>query len=53
MSQGLYLAVSEILQHLKEQFPPHSQNAKVRSLNCIIQCFPTKALTEEREKKAK
>ncbi|XP_018525204.1 anaphase-promoting complex subunit 5 [Lates calcarifer] len=27
--QGLYFAVSEILQHLKEQFPPHSQNAKL------------------------
>lgn len=27
--QGLYSAVSELLQHLKEQFPPHSQNAKV------------------------
>lgn len=27
--QGLYGAVSELLQHLKEQFPPHSQNAKV------------------------
>ncbi|XP_029366496.1 anaphase-promoting complex subunit 5 isoform X4 [Echeneis naucrates] len=27
--QGLYSAVSEILQHLKEQFPPHSQHAKL------------------------
>uniref|UniRef100_A0A8C4F319 Anaphase-promoting complex subunit 5 n=1 Tax=Dicentrarchus labrax TaxID=13489 RepID=A0A8C4F319_DICLA len=27
--QGLYGAVSEILQHLKEQFPPHSQHAKL------------------------
>ncbi|XP_071338347.1 anaphase-promoting complex subunit 5 [Trachinotus anak] len=27
--QGLYNAVSEILQHLKEQFPPHSQHAKL------------------------
>ncbi|KAF0022291.1 hypothetical protein F2P81_025467 [Scophthalmus maximus] len=27
--QGLYFAVSEILQHLKEQFPPHSQHAKL------------------------
>uniref|UniRef100_H3D1N9 Anaphase-promoting complex subunit 5 n=1 Tax=Tetraodon nigroviridis TaxID=99883 RepID=H3D1N9_TETNG len=27
--QGLYSAVSELLQHLKEQFPPHSQNAKL------------------------
>uniref|UniRef100_A0A8C7XM12 Anaphase-promoting complex subunit 5 n=1 Tax=Oryzias sinensis TaxID=183150 RepID=A0A8C7XM12_9TELE len=26
--QGLYGAVSEILQHLKEQFPPHTQHAK-------------------------
>ncbi|XP_067087676.1 anaphase-promoting complex subunit 5 isoform X2 [Osmerus mordax] len=25
--QGLYGAVSEILKHLKEQFPPHTQNA--------------------------
>lgn len=31
--QGLYSAVSEILLHLKEQFPPHSQHAKVCSLN--------------------
>lgn len=29
--QGLYSTVSEILQHLKEQFPPHSQHAKVCS----------------------
>lgn len=27
--QGLYGAFSEILQHLKEQFPPHSQHAKL------------------------
>ncbi|XP_068167896.1 anaphase-promoting complex subunit 5 [Antennarius striatus] len=27
--QGLYGSVSEILQHLKEQFPPHSQHAKL------------------------
>ncbi|KAM7391676.1 hypothetical protein PAMP_022344 [Pampus punctatissimus] len=27
--QGLYNAVSEILQHLKEQFPPHTQHAKL------------------------
>uniref|UniRef100_A0A3P9JWH7 Anaphase-promoting complex subunit 5 n=1 Tax=Oryzias latipes TaxID=8090 RepID=A0A3P9JWH7_ORYLA len=27
--QGLYGAVSEILQHLKEQFPPHTQHAKL------------------------
>uniref|UniRef100_A0A3B4T241 Anaphase-promoting complex subunit 5 n=1 Tax=Seriola dumerili TaxID=41447 RepID=A0A3B4T241_SERDU len=27
--QGLYNAVSEILRHLKEQFPPHSQHAKL------------------------
>uniref|UniRef100_A0A8C9ZSF8 Anaphase-promoting complex subunit 5 n=1 Tax=Sander lucioperca TaxID=283035 RepID=A0A8C9ZSF8_SANLU len=27
--QGLYCAVSEILQHLKEQFPPHSHHAKL------------------------
>lgn len=27
--QGLYSAVSEILQHLKEQFPPHTQHAKL------------------------
>uniref|UniRef100_A0A671XED0 Anaphase-promoting complex subunit 5 n=1 Tax=Sparus aurata TaxID=8175 RepID=A0A671XED0_SPAAU len=27
--QGLYSAVSEILLHLKEQFPPHSQHAKL------------------------
>lgn len=27
--QGLYSAVAELLQHLKQQFPPHSQNAKV------------------------
>ncbi|XP_075960610.1 anaphase-promoting complex subunit 5 [Anarhichas minor] len=27
--QGRYSAVSEILQHLKEQFPPHSQHAKL------------------------
>ncbi|XP_040012209.1 anaphase-promoting complex subunit 5 [Xiphias gladius] len=27
--QGLYIAVSEILQHLKEQFPPHSHHAKL------------------------
>lgn len=27
--QGLYSAVSEIVQHLKEQFPPHSQHAKL------------------------
>lgn len=27
--QGLYAAVSEILQHLKEQFPPHTQHAKL------------------------
>uniref|UniRef100_A0A3Q3WWV8 Anaphase-promoting complex subunit 5 n=1 Tax=Mola mola TaxID=94237 RepID=A0A3Q3WWV8_MOLML len=27
--QGLYSAVSEILQHLREQFPPHSQHAKL------------------------
>ncbi|XP_058492903.1 anaphase-promoting complex subunit 5 [Solea solea] len=27
--QGLYAAVSEILQHLKEQFPAHSQHAKL------------------------
>ncbi|KAI9521672.1 Anaphase-promoting complex subunit 5 [Dissostichus eleginoides] len=27
--QGLYCAVSDILQHLKEQFPPHSQHAKL------------------------
>uniref|UniRef100_A0A8C7XLH6 Anaphase-promoting complex subunit 5 n=1 Tax=Oryzias sinensis TaxID=183150 RepID=A0A8C7XLH6_9TELE len=31
--QGLYGAVSEILQHLKEQFPPHTQHAKVSSSN--------------------
>lgn len=34
--QGLYCAVSDILQHLKEQFPPHSQHAKVRSLNPTV-----------------
>uniref|UniRef100_A0A8C6UJ96 Anaphase-promoting complex subunit 5 n=1 Tax=Neogobius melanostomus TaxID=47308 RepID=A0A8C6UJ96_9GOBI len=27
--QGLYRAVSEILRHLKEQFPPHTQHAKL------------------------
>ncbi|KAL0979501.1 hypothetical protein UPYG_G00185910 [Umbra pygmaea] len=27
--QGLYGAVSEILKHLKEQFPPHTQHAKL------------------------
>ncbi|KAM6930434.1 anaphase-promoting complex subunit 5 [Xenentodon cancila] len=27
--QGLYSAVAEILQHLKEQFPPHTQHAKL------------------------
>uniref|UniRef100_A0A3P8SEQ7 Anaphase-promoting complex subunit 5 n=1 Tax=Amphiprion percula TaxID=161767 RepID=A0A3P8SEQ7_AMPPE len=27
--QGLYSAVSEIIQHLKEQFPPHTQHAKL------------------------
>lgn len=27
--QGLYSAVSEILRHLKEQFPPHTQHAKL------------------------
>ncbi|XP_068594658.1 anaphase-promoting complex subunit 5 [Brachionichthys hirsutus] len=27
--QGLYGSVSEILQHLKDQFPPHSQHAKL------------------------
>lgn len=27
--QGLYGATAEILQHLKEQFPPHTQHAKV------------------------
>ncbi|XP_041792928.1 anaphase-promoting complex subunit 5 [Chelmon rostratus] len=27
--QGLYSAVTETLQHLKEQFPPHSQHAKL------------------------
>ncbi|XP_072301533.1 anaphase-promoting complex subunit 5 [Eucyclogobius newberryi] len=27
--QGLYGAVSEILQHLKAQFPPHTQHAKL------------------------
>ncbi|KAM9393986.1 anaphase-promoting complex subunit 5 [Pholidichthys leucotaenia] len=27
--QGLYGAVSEIIQHLKEQFPPHTQHAKL------------------------
>lgn len=27
--QGLYCAVSEILQHLREQFPPHTQHAKL------------------------
>ncbi|KAM8866588.1 anaphase-promoting complex subunit 5 isoform 1-T1 [Synchiropus picturatus] len=27
--QGLYRAASEILQHLKEQFPPHTQNSKL------------------------
>lgn len=34
--QGLYSAVSEILQHLKEQFPAHSQHAKVRSLAALL-----------------
>ncbi|XP_008274902.1 anaphase-promoting complex subunit 5 [Stegastes partitus] len=27
--QGLYSSVSEIIQHLKEQFPPHTQHAKL------------------------
>uniref|UniRef100_A0A3Q4GWA4 Anaphase-promoting complex subunit 5 n=1 Tax=Neolamprologus brichardi TaxID=32507 RepID=A0A3Q4GWA4_NEOBR len=27
--QGLYGVVSEIIQHLKEQFPPHTQHAKL------------------------
>lgn len=27
--QGLYSAVSEILQHLKERFPPHTQHSKL------------------------
>uniref|UniRef100_A0A8K9Y3M4 Anaphase-promoting complex subunit 5 n=1 Tax=Oncorhynchus mykiss TaxID=8022 RepID=A0A8K9Y3M4_ONCMY len=27
--QGLYGAVSEVLKHLKEQFPPHTQHAKL------------------------
>lgn len=27
--QGLYCAVAEIIQHLKEQFPPHTQHAKL------------------------
>lgn len=30
--QGLYSAVSEVLQHLKEQFPPHTQHAKLWAL---------------------
>lgn len=34
--QGLYSAVSEIFQHLKEQFPPHTQHAKVLSLSHIV-----------------
>lgn len=29
--QGLYSAVAELLQHLRQQFPPHSHNAKVSS----------------------
>lgn len=36
MLQGLYGAVSEIIQHLKEQFPPHTQHAKVHSLNHTV-----------------
>ncbi|XP_037536636.1 anaphase-promoting complex subunit 5 [Nematolebias whitei] len=27
--QGLYAAASEVFQHLKEQFPPHTQHAKL------------------------
>ncbi|XP_022052611.1 anaphase-promoting complex subunit 5 isoform X2 [Acanthochromis polyacanthus] len=34
--QGLYSAVSEIIQHLKEQFPPHTQHAKLWML-CDLQ----------------
>lgn len=27
--QGLYTATSDIIKHLKQQFPPHTQHAKV------------------------
>ncbi len=33
--QGLYAVVSDIMKHLKQQFPPHTQHAKVSLLNKI------------------
>uniref|UniRef100_A0A8C7CJC8 Uncharacterized protein n=1 Tax=Oncorhynchus kisutch TaxID=8019 RepID=A0A8C7CJC8_ONCKI len=41
---GLYGAVSEVLKHLKEQFPPHTQHAKVSCWLVVVAQHPVKTL---------
>lgn len=38
-SQGLYAVVSDVMTHLKQQYPPHTQHAKVRHIaNSTLCC---------------
>uniref|UniRef100_A0AAZ3R058 Anaphase-promoting complex subunit 5 n=1 Tax=Oncorhynchus tshawytscha TaxID=74940 RepID=A0AAZ3R058_ONCTS len=41
---GLYGAVSEVLKHLKEQFPPHTQHATVSCWLVVVAQHPVKTL---------